>query len=155
MKYPASPMIGGRRNKKKMSGVRVLGRAESSLTKKKNRPMRIPQMIKTLDSGKNLLIHVALWNPNFALLRTKFLPLLTTHQLWWWPWGWSRARWRTAPRPSPTPRETLEIPHGHVPRTTLLEYYWRNGHCTVFLPLMASKMGSIKGIKKLFSMIRY
>ena len=59
MKYPASPMMGGRRNKKKISGVRVFGSALSSRTKKKNNPIRIPMMIKILDSGKNLLIHVA------------------------------------------------------------------------------------------------
>ena len=63
MKYPASPMMGGRRNKKKISGVRVFGSASSSRTKKKNNPIRIPTMIKTLDSGKNLLIHVAFWKP--------------------------------------------------------------------------------------------
>ena len=60
MKYPASPMMGGRRNKKKMSGVRVFGRVSSFLTKKKNKPMRRPTMTKMLDSGKNLLIQVAL-----------------------------------------------------------------------------------------------
>ena len=63
MKYPASPMMGGSKNKKKMSGVRVFGRASSSRTKKKNNPIRIPRIIKTLDSGKNLLIQVAFWKP--------------------------------------------------------------------------------------------
>ena len=66
MKYPASPMMGGRRNKKKMSGVRVFGKAASSLTKKKNSPMRMPQIMRMLDSGKNLLIHVALWKPRIT-----------------------------------------------------------------------------------------
>ena len=69
MKYPASPMMGGRRNKKKISGVRVFGSASSSRTKKKNSPIRIPTMIKTLDSGKNLLIHVAFWKPKICIYK--------------------------------------------------------------------------------------
>ena len=72
MKYPASPMMGGRRNKKKISGVRVFGSASSSRTKKKNNPIRIPTTIKILDSGKNLLIHVAFWKPEI-FIRIKYL----------------------------------------------------------------------------------
>ena len=72
MKYPASPMMGGRRNKKNMSGVNVLGKASSSLTKKKNKPMRMPMIIKMLDSGKYLLIHEALWKPKISCLYLLF-----------------------------------------------------------------------------------
>ena len=60
IKYPASPMIGGSRKRKKMSGVSVVGLSSSGATKKKNNPMRRPNKTRTLDSGRNLLINVAL-----------------------------------------------------------------------------------------------
>ena len=53
-------MIGGNRKRKKMSGVSVVGCHSSAATKKKKSPMRIPMRMRTLDSGNNLLMNVAL-----------------------------------------------------------------------------------------------
>ena len=54
MKYPASPIIGGRRKRKKISGVKVVG--ISSLRKKKQKPIMRPIMMRILDSGIYVLI---------------------------------------------------------------------------------------------------
>ena len=60
-------MMGGSRKRKKMLGVRVTGILSAGATKKKNSPMQRPKMMRTLDSGRNLLIHVALWKPDQTL----------------------------------------------------------------------------------------